>query len=75
MAVDIEDGKGVVKGPHHYLAKRDQLEKLEREVYGLLMEGAPIPISVIWRSFYYHLWEVSEVLRSLRDKSLVDESA
>jgi hypothetical protein len=75
MAVEIEDEEGVVKGPHHYLIKRYPLEKLEGEVYELLRKGGPMPLSAIWRRFDCHLWEVSEVLRRLREKGLVDESA
>jgi len=75
MSVELEDEEGVVKGPHYFLLRRYPLEKLEREVYELLKERGPMPLSAIWRNFDCHLWEVSAVLRRLKEKGLVQESA
>jgi len=75
VSVELEDEEGVVKGPHYFLLRRYPLEKLEREVYELLEERGPMPLSAIWRNFDCHLWEVSAVLRRLKEKGLVQESA
>jgi len=75
LAVELEDEEGVIKGHHHYLLRRYPLEKLEREVYELLKQRGPMPLSTIWRSFDCHLWEVCAVLKRLREKGLIDESA
>jgi len=74
LAVELEDEEGVIKGPHTYLLRRYPLEKLEREVYELLKQKGPIPLSAIWRSFDCHLWEICTVLKRLKQKGLVEES-
>ena len=74
VAVELEDEEGVIKGSHYHLFRRYSLEKLEREVYELLREGESMPLSVIWRSFDCHLWEVCVVLKRLKEKGLVEES-
>jgi predicted DNA-binding transcriptional regulator len=75
MSVELEDEEGVIKGPHYYLLKRYPLEKLEKEVYALLMEKDSMPLSAIWRNFDCHLWEVCAVLKRLKEKGLLEESA
>lgn len=80
MSVELEDEEGVIKGPHYYLLKRYPLEKLEKEVYALLMEKdsmrrSSMPLSAIWRNFDCHLWEVCAVLKRLKEKDLLEESA
>jgi len=75
MAVELDDEEGVIKAPHYYLLNRYPLERLEKEVYELLKESGSMPLSAIWRSFDCHLWEVSAVLRRLKRKGLVEESA
>jgi len=75
MAIDLEDEEEVVKGPHHYLLKRYPLGKLENEVYELLKERGSMPLSAIWKSFGCHLWEISTVLKRLKEKGLIEELA
>jgi len=74
MSVELNDEEGVVKGAHYFLLKRCSLEKLEREVYELLKERGPMPLSAIWRNFDCHLWEVSAVLGRLKKMGLAEES-
>ena len=71
-AVKLDDEEGIIKGAHYYLLKRYPLDKLEREVYQLLKERGPMPLSAIWKNFHCHLWEVSAVLRRLREKGLIE---
>jgi len=74
MAVILEDEEGVIKGAHTYLYKRYPLDKLEREILQLLEEKGSLPLSAIWRNFDCHLWEVSEALRRLKKKGLLEET-
>ena len=75
MSVELEDEEGVIKGPHYYLLKRYPLEKLEKEVYALLMEKDSMPLSAIWRNFDCHLREVCAVLKRLKERDLLEELA
>jgi len=75
VAVELDDEEGVIKGSHHYLLKRYPLDELEREVYQLLKQRGPMPLSAIWRSFDCHLWEICAVLKRLKQKGLAEESA
>jgi DNA-binding Lrp family transcriptional regulator len=72
-SVELEDDEGVIKGPHYYLIKHRPLDDLEREVYNLLVERGPMPLSAIWRKLNCHLWELTAALKRLRDKGLVEE--
>jgi len=75
VAVKLEDVEGVIKGAHHHLLRRYPLDKLEIEVYQLLKERGSMPLSAIWKNFDCHLWEVSAVLRRLRQKDLIEETS
>lgn len=69
----ITDEDGVIKGFHAYLTKRCPLDKLEREVYEVLRKEGGQPLSRLWRKFDCHLWEISYVLRRLKEKGLIEE--
>jgi DNA-binding Lrp family transcriptional regulator len=71
--ISLEDEEWVVKGPHHYLIRRYPLDNLESEVYRILREKGPMPLSAIWRRLDCHLWEVTAALRRLKEKGLVEE--
>jgi len=71
--ISLEDEEWVVKGPHHYLIRRHPLDNLESEVYRILREKGPMPLSAIWRRLDCHLWEVTAALRRLKEKGLVEE--
>lgn len=72
-AVSLEDEEGVIKGPHYYLIKHCSLDELEGEVYTLLKEKRSMPLSVLWKRFNCHLWEIVAVLCRLKKKGLVEE--
>jgi predicted transcriptional regulator len=74
IPVELEDEEGVIKGAHHYLIKRRPLDDLEREVYNLLAEKGPMPLSALWRKLDCHLWEVAAALKRLKDKGLAEET-
>lgn len=71
--ISLKDEEWVIKGPHYYLIRCRSLVDLEREVYVLLKELGPMPLSAIWRKLDCHLWEVVAALRRLREKGLVEE--
>ena len=75
MTVELQDDEGVIKGAHYHLLEQHDLDRLEKEVYELLKDRGPLPLSTIWRSCDCHLWEVSAALRRLKDKGLVEESS
>ncbi|MBS7634976.1 Lrp/AsnC family transcriptional regulator [Candidatus Bathyarchaeota archaeon] len=72
-SVELEDEEGVIKGPHYYLIKRRQLDDLEREIYILLAEKGPMPLSALWRELNCHLWELTSALKRLKYKGLLEE--
>lgn len=72
-SVELEDEEGVIKGPHYYLIKRRPLDDLEREIYILLAEKGPMPLSALWRELNCHLWELTAALKRLKDKGLLEE--
>jgi len=72
--ISLEDEEWVIKGPHHYLIKRRSLNDLESEVYKILKENGSMPLSALWKKLDCHLWEVTAVLRRLKEKGLVEES-
>lgn len=72
-SVELEDEEGVIKGPHHYLIKRRPLDDLEGEIYILLAEKGPMPLSALWRKLNCHLWELTAALKRLKDKGLLEE--
>jgi len=69
----LEDDEWVVKGPHYYLIERRPIEEIEKEIYRLLEEHGPMPLSALWRKLNCHLWEVSAALRRLKSKGLIEE--
>ncbi len=73
VRINLEDEEMVVKGPHYYLIKRSSLENLENEVYTLLREKGPMPLSALWRRLNCHLWELTAALRRLERKGLIEE--
>lgn len=73
IAINLEDEELVVKGPHYYLTRRRPLEKLEEEIYVLLKEKGPMPLSALWMRLDCHLWEVVAALRRLKEKGLIEE--
>ncbi|MEM1990394.1 MAG: Lrp/AsnC family transcriptional regulator [Candidatus Bathyarchaeia archaeon] len=72
--ISLEDEEWVIKGPHHYLVERRPLNEIEDEIYRLLREAGPMPLSAIWRRLNCHLWEVVEALRRLKEKGIVEET-
>jgi len=73
ITISLEDEEMVVKGPHYYLTRRRSLEELEKEIYKLLKEMGPMPLSALWRRLDCHLWEVAAALRRLKKKGLIEE--
>lgn len=73
ISVELEDEEGVIKGPHYYIIKRRPLDELEREIYILLLEKGPMPLSALWRRLNCHLWELTAALKRLKDKGLLEE--
>lgn len=69
----ISDEEGVVIGAHEALVIQYSLERLEEEVYRFLKDRGNLPISALWRRFNCHLWELSYVLKRLKEKGLVQE--
>jgi len=49
------------------------IEEIEKEIYRLLEEHGPMPLSALWRKLNCHLWEVSAALRRLKSKGLIEE--
>ena len=74
MAIQMDDQEGVIKGAHYYLIKCYPLEKLEKEVYELLVKKKSMPLFVIWKRFDCHLWEICAVLTRLKERGLIEES-
>ncbi|MBS7624772.1 MAG: helix-turn-helix domain-containing protein [Candidatus Bathyarchaeia archaeon] len=72
--VSLEDEEGVIKGPHYYLVRKQPLDRIESEVYDILREHGPMPLSEIWRRLNCHLWEVTAALARLKRKGLVEEA-
>jgi len=71
--INLEDEEMVVKGPHLYLTRSRSLEKLEGEIYMLLKERGPMPLSALWRRLDCHLWEVVAALKRLKNRGLIEE--
>ncbi len=69
----IEDDDGVIKTPHASLVNHCALDKLEKDVYDLLSKEGELPLSMIWKKFECHLWEMNYVLKRLKEKGLVEE--
>ena len=74
MSIEIiPDEDGVIKGFHASLVRHYPLEKLEREIYKILSEDGELSLSGIWKRFDCHLWEISYVLKRLKEKGLIEE--
>jgi len=69
----ILDEEGVVVGAHEALILQHPLDGLEEEVYLYLKDKGSAPLSTMWRRFNCHLWELSHVLKALKEKGLVQE--
>ncbi|WP_455367830.1 hypothetical protein [[Eubacterium] cellulosolvens] len=73
MTDSYEDKEWVVKGPHASMVITHPIEPLENEILSLLKIYGRIRLSQIWVHCKCHLWEVSLVLKRLKEKGLVEE--
>lgn len=70
-----EDREWVVKGPHISLERRRDLGDIKKLVLDLLGKRGRLRLSELWRQADCHLWEISLVLKRLKEEGLVKETA
>ena len=63
----------VVVGPHIYLMKKADIERIRMEVIKLLRERGKMTTSELWRELDCHLWELDYVLKKLKREGILEE--
>jgi hypothetical protein len=74
LGESYEDTEWVVKGPHISLERRRDLGDIEKLVLDLLEKYGRLRLSELWRQADCHLWEISLVLKKLKEEGLVEET-
>jgi len=75
MSEGYEDKEWVVKGPHASMVITHPVELLEEKILSLLKSHREMRLSQIWLKCNCHLWEVSQALKRLKEKGLIEERA
>jgi hypothetical protein len=68
-----DNNEWVVKGPHFYLERKRDLGDIEKLVLDLLGKHGRLRLSELWKQADCHLWEISLVLKRLKENGLVEE--
>jgi len=73
MEESYDDKEWAVNGPHVFLERRRDLGDIEKPVLNPLRKRGTLRLSEIWRQADCHLWEISLVLKKLKQEGLVEE--